>query len=421
MKKLKKLKTGLISRNVSFAKLAGSIGKDFYFSQKTKVSDKASEILSKKVNLLLSELGDMKGSFLKAGQMLSLYAQELVPSELTVLFETLQSQTSYLEWNQIKKQVDQHILENLEIEEKPFAAASIGQVHKARDKHGHIYALKIQYKNIENLIETDLRILKLLLRLFKVIPRGVDLEGAFDEIREMLENEMDYLREAKFTEEFHQKMSGEFVVPKVFKEYSSRKVICTEFIEGQTLTESLESLSLDEKKNLAQNFFLIFLNEIFNLGILQSNAHMGNYLIKDKKWVLLDFGAVKVLKEETAQLYAKVIECLFNNDFQEFVEILEKYKIIDVQQSDLIFLEKYYQMICEPLGDEQYNWNETLISSRIMDMSKEMMNKVKLNFTHTDNIFVDRKIAGIYYMLKKIGASINLNTLYREFKKRNNI
>ncbi len=413
MKKLNKLKTGLFSRNLAFAKMASKLGKDLYLSKKEEVSDKIIESIFKRGDLLKNELGELKGSLLKAGQMLSMYSQDLLPKEFSHLLTELQNQTSYLDFEIIKKQIPKNALENLTINPDAIAAASIGQVHSATTASGEKLVLKVQYKNVEKLIDTDLWILRKILSLLKVVPKSYDFDEVFLEIKKMLLNEMDYETEAKNTIRFKEIAHPMFYVPKVYLEYSNKKTLALEFIDAPSVDEYLEGASEAEKIKLAKDFFTLFLKEIYHWKILQSDAHAGNYFIKDGRWVLIDFGATKEIEDE---LYMSLIDSLFLRDREKLFQALKENGAIDLENTDLDYFWEYIELISTPLQPGLYNWKESDILKQVMSRVKELQTKIKFHRLPHENIFIDRKISGVYFMLTKIGVSIDLHSLFKDFK-----
>ena len=412
MKKINKLKTGIISRNLAFAKLATKIGKDIYFSKKEEIDKKLTEVILKRSSVLKDELGELKGSFLKAGQMLSMYTQDLLPKEFQEVLSELSGQTSYLNWDLISKQIPFNVIEDFDIEKDAFAAASIGQVHKAYRENKE-YAIKVQYKNIEKLIDTDLWILKKLINLLKVVPKSYNFEEVFKEIKAMLLNEMDYEKERHFTRKFKDLVEEDYIVPQVYDEYCSKKVLCFEYINGETVDTYLKKATPQHKESLAKSFFQLFLKEIFSWKILQSDAHPGNYLIKDHKWVLLDFGATKEIQD---LLYERLIHALFTQDRALLERTLRDHGAMNMEETDLDYFWSYCLIISEPLQNRVYSWKTSNIVNDVMLKSKDLVKKVKFHRLPSENIFIDRKIAGIYFMLKKLEADLNLYKVYNEFK-----
>ena len=414
MKKLKALKTGILSRNLAFAKMATKLGKDLYLSKKGDISDKVLESIFKRGDLLKNELGELKGSFLKAGQMLSMYSQDLLPKEFSNLLTDLQNQTSYLDFDIIKKQIPKNILEDLIIEPEAMAAASIGQVHKAITPDNQTIVFKIQYKNVEKLIDTDLWILKKILFLLKVVPKSYNFDEIFSEIKKMLLSEMDYEREALNTIKFKQVAEPDYYVPKVYEQFSSKKVLALEFIDAPSVDEYLLTATEPVKTRLAKEFFTLFLKEIYEWKILQSDAHAGNYFIKDGKWVLIDFGATKDIDDD---LYMNVIDSIVMRDREKLFKTLEDDGAIDMENTDLEYFWDYIELISTPLQPGLYNWGESDILKQVMNKVKELQSKIKFNHLPHKNIFIDRKIGGVYFMLTKIGMPLDLNALFKEFRR----
>ncbi|MCO4795287.1 MAG: hypothetical protein KC493_16330, partial [Bacteriovoracaceae bacterium] len=141
MKKISKIKNGFISRQFSIAKLAYKTGKNFLSSDDKTLKEKLKSGFEGQVEDIVHELGLMKGSIMKAGQMLSLHAGEFLPEEARNVLKTLENNTYYLEWDQIKSQIPTEWHNSLDIDHEPVAAASLGQVHIAIDKEtGEKYA-----------------------------------------------------------------------------------------------------------------------------------------------------------------------------------------------------------------------------------------------------------------------------------------
>src|SRR5690606_25890327 len=136
---------------------------------------KIQKTLGKNMELLSDELRMMKGSVMKAGQMLSLFAGDILPPELKHLLTQLQSESHYLDWEEIKKQINPKILSEIDFDIEPFAAASIGQVHLGVvKKTGEKVAVKIQYPGVKKAIDHDVTMLKLLIRMTKMLPKSID-------------------------------------------------------------------------------------------------------------------------------------------------------------------------------------------------------------------------------------------------------
>ena len=171
------------------------------FTAKDKRDDRRKEILSARAQELVEELGSLKGSVVKIGQMMALFGEHFLPEEVTTALHTLENQTTALEWpaieRHLKRQLGEVKLAELEIEEQPLGAASLAQVHKAvRKSDGKELCLKIQYPGVADAIDSDMRALVRLLKLSRLVPMTEQFNMWLGEVREMLKREVDYDLEA---------------------------------------------------------------------------------------------------------------------------------------------------------------------------------------------------------------------------------
>jgi aarF domain-containing kinase len=149
----------------------------------------------------------------------------------------------------------------LEFEDKPVSAASIGQVHYAKTLENETVAVKIQYPGIAESIYSDLNMLKMLLLMSKWLPKGLYLDRTIEVARKELTWETDYRRELEATEKFNQLMKGydsSFLVPKVYRNLSTSKVLVTEWMDGVSLDRCITlPQSIRNKVNHIFSFTLI--------------------------------------------------------------------------------------------------------------------------------------------------------------------
>ena len=201
-------------------------------------ADEASKFHSDNARQVFNEFSKLRGTALKIAQQLSL-DQGVLPDE----FADVMSEAQYsvppinkaLARSIIKKELGEYP-EKLFAEFNPdaFAAASIGQVHEARLESGEKVAIKIQYPNVRNTIDSDLSLAKTLLRRF--VKKGANLEEYFDEIKKTLLEETDYEQEAEYLDYFYGRFEQDYIItPKLYEKYSSKKVLTMSFIEGQHL------------------------------------------------------------------------------------------------------------------------------------------------------------------------------------------
>ena len=290
------LKTRPLERNIALTRLGLGAGGKIAFHSIANIfrgdisRDKANrDFYQRQAQILADELGRLKGSVMKAGQMLSLYGQYFLPEEAVTVLSSLQDDTPAVEWRVVAPVLERAIgksrLRELEIDTAPLAAASLGQAHRARRKRdGMELVVKIQYPGVADAIESDIKTLSRLMMVTRLAPRGLDLDPIFNEVREMLHREVDYDAERHFTESFAQKIAGDerladrFVVPRVIGEYCADTVLTTSYEHGLHVRDpKVQTLPVQRRSALGRSFLELFLAEFFRWGMVQSDPHFGNY------------------------------------------------------------------------------------------------------------------------------------------------
>ncbi|MCA9518526.1 MAG: AarF/ABC1/UbiB kinase family protein [Myxococcales bacterium] len=256
-------------------------------------------------------LGDMKGVALKVGQMIS-YMDGVVPPELSGLYQDVLSRLQHaapaLRWSAIRPVLEAEIgpVERTfaSFEEAPFAAASIGQVHRAVLRDGAAVAVKIQYPGVDRAMRSDLKNAELFQTMatpfMSVIGAGKAtrkyMREVMAEVQARLLEELDYEREAAMQERFRALLAGdaEVRVPRVFTASSSRKVLVSELIVGRSLQDVADADDQAARDRYGRILTRTLLHCLHVLGLFNADPHPGNYLFPgDGSVCLLDFGCVK--------------------------------------------------------------------------------------------------------------------------------
>ncbi|MBJ7470661.1 MAG: AarF/ABC1/UbiB kinase family protein [Solirubrobacteraceae bacterium] len=268
---------------------------------------------------LVSILGGMRGAAMKVGQSLSTVDMGLVPEEIRPEFQAilaeLQHSAEPAPFKQVKRIIESDLGQSLDdafasFEQRPIAAASIGQVHKAVLHDGRTVAVKVQYPGIAEAIESDMKNLALGLKLLKTIVPGIDTAAIADEIRERIYEELDYELEAQNQRTLARLYRGHpfVVVPEVMTRLCGRRVLVTEFIEGRRFEEIVD-LPAAERDRIAEILVRFYLNGPVRHRLLNGDPHPGNTLfLADGRVAFLDFGFAKKLPDaEVAQLVESTI------------------------------------------------------------------------------------------------------------------
>lgn len=366
------------------------------------------------VEVLVQELGRLKGSAMKVGQTLSLYGESLFPKEVNDLLKNLQAKAEPLSWpameRQLLNELGQEKVDELDIDETSIASASIGQVYRAKIRAtGEVIALKIQYPGVEEAIDSDMKLLKVILALPGIFPGGLRLEHLLAEIRDMFMQEIDYSFEIRFVDKFREWLADDsrYRVPKTYPRYSTRRVLATEFMSGvRADSEMVQNLNLERRNRIGQAYFDLYLRELLDFKIVQTDPHLGNYLIEvgeaEDRLILFDFGAMREAPEEFLSHYQN----LMLGGVTKEARLVEKggRGLTLLKPEDSIQLVEDYvklcYLLCEPFHSETpYDWGGSDLPQRVAEQVKHVAFSYKLRAPPREIVFLDRKLGGVFIFL----------------------
>lgn len=438
------LKTRPLERSIALTKLgmgagakimAHSIANIFRGEQSRDSADR--EFYAQQAQVLADELGKLKGSVMKAGQMLSLYGQYFLPEEAVVVLAQLQDDTPPVDWRVVapvlQKSLGRTRLRELDIDPEPLAAASLGQVHRARRKRdGMELCVKIQYPGVADAIESDIRTLSRLLMMTRLTPKGLDVTPVFHEVREMLHREVDYEAEAHFTKTFAARLASDrrFIVPQVIDEYSSPQVLTTSFEANVHVRDPrVQNLSLERRNRLGAAFLELFFSEFFRWGLVQSDPHFGNYRFRpgssaaEDRIVLLDFGATRTFGRGFIENYTDIVEGALRRDRDELLRGAEAIGLMDERFPDSVSaaFADMCEAITEPFnvpGDPRtpaalltaegrYRWGESDLPMRAGRIAAVNALSVHFRVPPREIVFLHRRLAGVFIMLATLRCELD--------------
>ncbi|KAK9764496.1 hypothetical protein K7432_007935 [Basidiobolus ranarum] len=240
------------------------------------------------VDRLVTKLSRMRGAALKLGQMNSIQDNKMLPSQLQEILTRVQNSANYMPQSQLetimKEQLGSEWRERfLDFDTIPVAAASIGQVHKAKLLDNSLVAVKVQYPGVAKSIDGDLKSLKSLLMMSSLLPKGLYLDNSIKAIRRELGWECDYVREAKCIETFQSFLKNDphFDVPKVYLDLSTSMILTTEFMDGVPLNKAAR-FDQQTRNMIGEKILRLCLRELFEFRYMQTDPNWTNFLYNEK-------------------------------------------------------------------------------------------------------------------------------------------
>lgn len=425
-KEIKKIKTGFLSRNTALMKIGGL----------TLLNQIEKSLLGKTDNLekiqkIAAEFSELKGSIMKAGQLFSVYGESFLPEKTLSILRTLQAESFYVSYETIIAEIRKsspEILDDFKVGTKPIGSASIGQVHLATHiKTGKEYVIKVQFPDIQKSIDMDIMMLKFFFNSLRILPKRIKLGPILEEIKRMLIQELDYLMEANFALAFreHLKDDERFLVPKVYKKYSTKNILVTQYSPGVSLHEAVTSFSQVERNELAASFFELIMKEVFEWKMIQSDPNFGNFAIgrgRDGKphWILYDFGATHVLDSQIVKNLNGLVASVLSHDRKSFIKHCADINIMTEDDNE-DYIENcwdYCLHFLTPVRGREFDFKDSLLPNELAEKARVMMFSFPANRTPPfKTIFIDRKIAGTFFILKKMEAKLDIARIVHKYIK----
>jgi len=317
---LSKVASGFRKRTLVTAKLSARAGLAMLKSE-LNIGDKEQDV-EKAVQYaeqLVEEIDGLKGVVMKIGQMAS-YLGNSFPPEAQRVLSRLQAKGNSIDFELIEQIIEEELGGSYRdifdsFEEEPFAAASIGQVHRASHKDKKV-AVKIQYPGIEKAIKSDLSLISNLLFMPLAVSK-IDRKGVQNEFRTMILQECDYERERNSQTMFRRlfRDTPEIIIPQVIKERSSKRVLTTEFLEGRDYYSMIDSVDKQTRNQYGSIMFAFLGYSLYRYGAFNADPHPGNYVfMEDERVGFLDFGSVKIFSKKTVDSWKEMVLLIFNGD-----------------------------------------------------------------------------------------------------------
>jgi predicted unusual protein kinase regulating ubiquinone biosynthesis (AarF/ABC1/UbiB family) len=334
-KRDKPIPTGRIRRTAKVGGLVGGQAAKAYANKAANLtrSDDGRRAANERLQVKAAEqivdvLGQMKGAAMKVGQVASFIDMSGLPPEAQEMFQAklaeLRDSAPKVSFKEMRKVIEADYDERLEdvfaeFEEDAVAAASIGQVYRARLHDGRRVAVKVQYPGVAQAVRADLQNLGLLLRAAKRMAPGLDAKAMAREIRERMTEELDYEHEAQAQRQFARSWRGHpfVVIPDVVTSLSREHVLVTEWVDGIGF-EEVKRLGQAERDRFGEIVFRFFFGSLYRMGHFSGDPHPGNYLLMpDGRVAFMDFGMTKRIPAEQIDQETAVIRAGLEGDARE--------------------------------------------------------------------------------------------------------
>lgn len=372
---------------------------------------------------ITQQLAQMRGAAMKVGQLISMDAGDLLPAELAAILARLRSDAHAMPQRQVQAVLTANWGAQWQQRFEPFlftpiAAASIGQVHRAKTLDGRDLAIKVQYPGVRASISSDVDNVATLLRLSGLLPSTLDITPLLLEAKRQLREETNYQAEGTHLQRFADLLldAPEFVVPRLHTDLTTPDVLAMSFVEGVPIESMLDSPQAERDRIVRLLMELLF-RELFEFGLMQTDPNFANYRYDPvtRQLILLDFGATRAFAPSFGQAYRQLMAAAMVGDRRAMQQAAMAIGYFDERtrsehQSAVLDM---MQMALEPLrcsGDFDFGHNDMFEQLRQSGMALGL----ERDFWHIppiDTLFLHRKLGGLYLLATKLKARVNVQQL----------
>ncbi|WP_408586736.1 ABC1 kinase family protein [Novosphingobium sp.] len=425
----RKVPSARLSRLSAFGRLAGGVAGGVLAEGARRLAKGERPQLS---DLLLTpgnavrvteQLSRLRGAAMKLGQMISLDAGDLLPPELTEVLSRLRDAAHFMPPAQLNTVLTAHWGPDWRrrfsrFDPIPVAAASIGQVHRARLLDGREVAVKVQYPGVAASIGADVDNVATLLRMSGLLPGDLDIAPLLAEAKAQLTEETDYLREAAQMRRYAGLLADDarFVVPAPVDELTGRHVLVMDFIVARPI-EELASEPQDRRDDAMAALLDLVLGELFRFGFMQTDPNFANYRWQPDtgRIVLLDFGAARSVLPETTAAYRRLMLAGLAEDDQALRLALLEVGFVSPRQMERHGdrLDAMIAVILSQVGRPGlFDFAERSFVEQIREQAMPMAeDRASWHVPPAATLFVQRKVSGTALLAVRMKARLPLRDM----------
>ena len=380
---------------------------------------------------IVAALGTMKGAAMKLGQVMSFLDVGLVPEEHREDFQRklgeLRDAAPKVRFADMKKVMEGDFGESIEdvfaaFDSEPVAAASIGQVYRARLHDGRDVAVKVQYPGVAQAVRADMQNLGIILRLMKRIAPGLDVKSTAEEIRARIGDELDYELEAQNQRTLARIFRGHpFInVPEVISSLSREKVLVTEYVTGLGF-EGIKELDQETRDRVGEIIFRFFFGCMYRHRQFSGDPHPGNFLLRpDGSVAFLDFGLFKVMPAELIDIELECQRAGHEGDAERLHEIFSRTGFL--REPDRFRPDKLLAQFLDATWwyvlDEEVALSPEIATDVMIEMSdprSSHFGQMRHETLPADHLFGRRVELLTLAVLSQLGARANWHRIAREW------
>lgn len=389
----------------------------------------AAQLLLTPANMqrLTSGLSHLRGAALKLGQMLSMDTGLVLPDELTAILARMRDDARHMPPKQLQTVLNGEWGEGwhrrfARFDVRPFAAASIGQVHRAVTRDGRDLAIKVQYPGVRASIDSDVDNMATLLRLPGVLPRGMDLAPLMAEAKRQLHAEADYVAEAEHLGRFGALLAGSdsFALPELQADLCTPHVLAMTYLDSAPL-DSLVGAPQDLRDCVAAALIELVLRELFAFGLMQTDPNLANYRYDPKtgRIVLLDFGAVQAIAPALVADFRALARVALDGGPEETRAAMGRIGYFGpaTAADHQALIQSMFDAAMTPLRqDRPFDFGRSDLLARLRDMGLAIGTERELaHVPPAATLFLHRKIGGMYLMAARLQARVALRPMVEAY------
>jgi predicted unusual protein kinase regulating ubiquinone biosynthesis (AarF/ABC1/UbiB family) len=371
-------------------------------------------------------LGGLKGPLMKVAQFLS-SVPDALPAEYAAELAQLQANAPAMGWNFVRRRMSSELGPNWQSKFASFnqeasAAASLGQVHRARLHDGTDVACKLQYPDMPSTVEADLRQLKLAMAVYHRMDNAIQQDEIYKELRERLREELDYLREGAQMRLYGLMLNDQpgVHVPVPLPAFSTNRLLTMTWLDGRPLMHRLaEDPPQEERNQIAEALFRAWYVPFYRYGVIHGDPHLGNYQVcADGSVNLLDFGAIRVFGASFVTGVIELFEAVRDRDDDKAQQAYETWGFTDLSREKMDVLNLWARFLYEPLTQDRVR---RIQETDDPTFGREVAERVHAGLKRTGGVMpprefvlMDRSAIGLGGVFLRLKAELNWSKLFHE-------